>query len=158
MKIQTSRFGEMDVPEESFVTFPSGLVGFPQYSRYVIFEEEKDLGYEWLQSIDEPSLAFIVVQADLVNPDWEIQVPDDSANELDIHDEDSITALVIVTIPKGEPGQATVNLRGPIVVNLRNRKAKQVILHESLPLRVPLSSCEQSCSDPIDASLEVSRT
>ena len=145
------------MPEESFVTFPSGLVGFPQYTRYVIFEDEKDLGYEWLQSIDEPSLAFIVVQSDLVNPEWDIQVPDASANELDIHDEDPITALVIVTIPKGQPDQATVNVRGPIVVNLRNRKAKQVILHESLPLRVPLSSCEESFSNSFDAKLEVTR-
>jgi len=46
--------------------------------------------------------------------------------------------MAVVTIPSGQPEQATANLRAPLVVNLRTRKGKQLILHESIPLRFPL--------------------
>jgi flagellar assembly factor FliW len=52
--------------------------------------------------------------------------------------------MAVVTIPSGKPDQATANLRAPLVVNLRTRKGKQLILHESIPLRFSLVSEDEA--------------
>lgn len=138
VKIQTTRFGEVTVPEEALLLLPSGLIGFPQFSRFVVFDAEGASGYQWLQSAEDPTLALIIVSSDLIKPDFKVEVPDESLKELEIAPDDPLSVSVIITIPKGQPEQATANLRGPLIVNLRNRKAKQVVLQESIPLHFPL--------------------
>ena len=138
MKIQTSRFGLLDVSDETLLIFPSGLVGFPACRRFVILDTAEDSDYQWLQSVDEPSLAVVIVDVYLVQPEFGIDVPDEGLAELDMTQTDSLSIMAVVTIPSGEPTQATANLRAPLVVNLRTRKAKQIILHETIPIRYPL--------------------
>ncbi len=139
MKVSTSRFGKVDVAEESIVTFPTGLVGLPTHTRYVVFDVEEDSHYQWLQSIEDETLAVVIVPADVIQSDFSANISEESVTELEINDDDQVSISVIVTIPPGKPEQATVNLRAPIVVNLRTRRAKQIILHESIPLQVPLT-------------------
>ncbi len=138
MKIQTSRFGILDVSDETLLIFPSGLVGFPAFRRFVVLDAAEDSDYQWLQSVDEPSLAVVIVDVHLLQPEFRIDVPDEGLAELDMTQTDPISIMAVVTIPSGEPNQATANLRAPLVVNLRTRKGKQMILHESIPLRYPL--------------------
>jgi flagellar assembly factor FliW len=138
MKIQTSRFGLLDVSDETLLIFPAGLVGFPACRRFVILDTAEDSDYQWLQSVDEPSLAVVIVDVYLVQPEFRIDVPDEGLAELDMTQTDSLSIMAVVTIPSGEPTQATANLRAPLVVNLRTRKAKQIILHETIPIRYPL--------------------
>ena len=138
MNVSTSRFGSIEVSEESLVTFPSGLVGLPTYTKYVVFDVEGGGGYQWLQSMDDETLAVVVMPAEIIDPDFVQSIPQESVTELEIKDEDQVAISVIVTIPPGKPDHATANFRAPIVVNLRTRTAKQVILHESIPLHVPL--------------------
>ncbi len=138
MKIQTSRFGEMEVPEETFITFPSGLVGFPAFQRYVVFDAGEDCAYQWFQAVDEESLALIIVDVHMVDPEFHLKLSDEGLAQLDLGETDSVMILAIVSIPPGNPEQATANLRAPLIINLRTRIGKQVILHESLPLHFPL--------------------
>jgi flagellar assembly factor FliW len=138
MKIETSRFGLLDVSEETLLVFPSGLVGFPACRRFVVLDTAEDSDYQWFQSVDEPSLAFVVMDVHLLQPDFRIDVPDEGLAELDMAQTDPIVIRAVVTIPTGNPDQATANLRAPLVVNLQTRKGKQMILHESIPLRYPL--------------------
>lgn len=138
MKIQTSRFGTLDVSDETLLFFPSGLVGFPACRRFVVLDAGEDSDYQWFQSVDEPSLAFVIVEVNLLQPGFQIDVPEEGLAELDMNKTDPMSILAVVTIPSGEPNQASANLRAPLVVNLRTRKGKQVILHESIPLRYPL--------------------
>lgn len=145
MKMQTSRFGTLDVADETVLLFPSGLVGFPACRRFVVFEAGENSGYQWIQSVDEPQLAFVIVEVRLLQPEFHLDVPDEALAELDMQATDQISILAVVTIPSGDPGQATVNLRAPLVVNLRTRKGKQLILHESIPLRYPLVPAKTAC-------------
>ncbi|MCA9472070.1 MAG: flagellar assembly protein FliW [Nitrospirales bacterium] len=138
MNVSTSRFGTVEVSEESLVTFASGLVGLPTHTRYAVFEVEGGGGYQWLQSLDDETLAVVMMPAEILEPDFVRTIPQESVAELDIQDDDQVSISVIVTIPPGQPDRATANFRAPIVVNLRTRMAKQVILHESIPLHVPL--------------------
>ena len=138
MKIQTSRFGILDVSDETLLNFPSGLVGFPAFRRFVVLDAAEDSDYQWFQSCDDPSLAVVIVDVHLLQPDFRVDVPDEGLAELDLIQSDPILIMAVVTIPSGRPDQATANLRAPLVVNLRTRKGKQMILHESIPLRYPL--------------------
>lgn len=146
MKVYSNRFGSLDVAEEALVTFPSGLVGFPSHRRFVVLDVEDTLEYQWLQSADEPSLAFVLVDMQVLNTDYQVEISDDSLRELEVHAADSLSLLAVVTIPADAPQRASANLRAPIVVNLRTRKGKQVILHESIPIRYPL------IPEPVDVS------
>ena len=138
MKIQTSRFGILDVSDETLLIFPSGLVGFPTFRRFVVLDVAEDSDYQWLQSVDDPGLAVVIVNVHLLQPEFRVDVPDEGLAELDMLQSDPVLIMAVVTIPSGRPDQSTANLRAPLVVNLRTRKGKQMILHESIPLRYSL--------------------
>lgn len=135
MTIQTSRFGEIQVSKDTLLTFPTGLVGFPDLQEFVVLDVADDCHYQWFQAVKEPDLAFVIIDVHLLNADFQVEASDDAVTELDITESDPVLILAVVTIPSGQPEQATANLRAPLVVNLRTRKGKQLILHESIPLR-----------------------
>ena len=136
--IQTSQFGEIEVSEDTFLTFPTGLVGFPTVQEFVVLDVSDDCHYQWFQAVKEPDLAFVIIDVHILDPDFKAEISDEGLTELDITQTDPLLILAVVTIPAGHPEQATANLRAPLVVNLRTRKGKQLILHESIPLRFPL--------------------
>ncbi len=138
MSIQTTQFGEIEVSEDTFLTFPTGLVGFPAVQEFVVLDVADDCQYQWFQAVNEPDLAFVIIDVHILDPDFKVEVSDDGVTELEITQADPLLILAVVTIPAGHPEQATANLRAPLIVNLRTRKGKQVILHESIPLQLPL--------------------
>lgn len=142
MTIQTGRFGEIEVSKDTLLTFPTGLVGFPAVQQFVVLDVAEDCQYQWFQAVAEPDLAFVIIDVHLLDPAFQVEVSDEGLVELEIAQADPVLIMAVVTIPAGEPDQATANLRAPLVVNLRTRKGKQLILHESIPLRFPLMSSE----------------
>ncbi len=136
--IQTSRFGEIEVSEETFLTFSTGLVGFPAAQKFVVLDVAEDCHYQWFQAIKEPDLALIIIDVHVLDPEFPVEASDEAIAELEISPTDPVLIMAVVTIPSGQPNRATANLRAPLVVNLRNRKGKQLILHESIPLHFPL--------------------
>lgn len=142
--IQTGRFGEIEVSAESFLTFPSGLVGFPAVQKFVVLDVAEHCQYQWFQAINEPDLAFVIIDVHLLDQKFQAEISNEGMAELEITPSDPVLILAVVTIPAGEPERATANLRAPLVVNLRTRKGKQLILHESIPLRFPLLRDEET--------------
>ena len=140
MTIRTTRFGEIQVSEDTLLTFPTGLVGFPAVQKFVVLDVAEDCQYQWFQSVNEPDLAFVIIDIHLLDQDFQVEVSDEGLAELGIAQTDPVLIMAVVTIPSGKPEQATANLCAPLVVNLRTRKGKQLILHESIPLRFPLLS------------------
>lgn len=136
--IHTSRFGELEVQDETLLTFPSGLVGFPAVQQFVVLDVAEDCQYQWFQAIKEPDLAFVIIDVHGLDPEFQAQISDEGLAELEVTPSDPVLIMAVVTIPSEQPEQATANLRAPLMVNLRTRKGKQLILHESIPLRFPL--------------------
>ena len=60
MKIQTSRFGELEVDERRLIRFEKGILGFPDQQRYALIQTGQDSGFYWLQAVDRADLAFVV--------------------------------------------------------------------------------------------------
>lgn len=141
MKINTKIFGEIEISDDKLITFENGIVGFPDLKSFtLIHDEEKgtNVGIRYLQSIEEPGFAMPVMDPLLVKPDYDPEVDDEllkSAGELTM---ENILVLVTVTVPS-DLTKMTVNLRGPIVINVDERKACQIIVEgEQYPVKFPI--------------------
>lgn len=131
IKIQTTRFGELEVKPEQVVTMPLGMIGFPQLNRYVLFQHRADSPFFWLQSIDRADLAFVLVNPLLFEPSYQISLGNSERKLLEVDDPNDIQVWVVVTIPHGTPEGMTANLKAPVVLNLARRRMAQVILEKS---------------------------
>ena len=138
MKCQSTRFGTFEVKDECVLIFPSGILGFPDWSTYVLLDHDTDAPFKWLQCTEEPPLAFVILDPAFFKPDYQIQVPLDALIEIQKSDSDALSVVTILTIPSHDPGAVTANLRGPLVMNHRTRLCKQLVLSEDLPTRYPL--------------------
>jgi len=127
MEIQTSRFGRIDVDDERIMTFANGLLGFPSYTRYALIQTGQENYFFWLQSVDEPNLAFVITDPAIFFKDYQVPVREETAQELQLTDPAYLQVFVICN-KVGE--WLTGNLLGPIVVNAQNRLGQQVVLTE----------------------------
>lgn len=135
--IQSERFGDVDCEESSTLMFPHGLLGFEDESSFVVVPVDDDGVYSWLQSTNDPALAFLVTAPHFFFDDYVPEVNDGDLEELDLRDESETLLLCLVTIADED---ITANLLGPLVVNTRTRRARQVVLSEARwSTRVPLS-------------------
>ncbi|MDB5292107.1 MAG: fliW [Phycisphaerales bacterium] len=127
MEIQTSRFGEMAVDDDRIMTFPNGLLGFPDHTRFALIKTGAENYFFWLQAVDEPNLAFVVTDPAIFFKDYEVPVREEMQQELRLTDPSFLQVFVICN-KVGE--WLTGNLLGPLVVNAENRLAQQVVLTE----------------------------
>ena len=127
MEIQTSRFGRIAVDDERIMTFPNGLLGFPSYTRFALIQTGQENYFFWLQSVDEPNLAFVITDPAIFFKDYQVPVREETAQELQLTDPSYLQTFVICN-KVGE--WLTGNLLGPIVVNAQNRLGQQVVLTE----------------------------
>lgn len=155
MKIQTSRFGEISIPEEKLIHLPDGILGFEQSHSYVLLEHDSEgTPFKWLQAADDPNLAFIVIDPNLVADNYSVQLDDEAARQIGCADAsgEDFAMMAIVNIPKDEPIKMTVNLRAPILVHLSQRRGWQVILpDEAYPIRHRIFPDEADATDPENA-------
>lgn len=129
MLIETTRFGPIEIAEDSVLSMPDGMLGLSGLRRYVLLEERPDTPFKWLQSVDNPAMAFIVINPVDVFPDYEIDLTDEQAESLDLKDPSEAIVLATVTISR-EDDSVTTNLLGPIVINSRTLQARQMILQD----------------------------
>ncbi len=129
VKVQTTRFGEITVSEKSVVNMPEGMVGFGDYKRYVLLEDKPDTPLKWLQSLDEPSLAFIVVNPLEFVDNYDFDIPDEDADMLGLESPDHAVVLTTVTVD-ANGCEVTTNLLGPIVINSLTLDAKQIVVQD----------------------------
>ncbi len=130
MKVQTSRFGEIEVDDADVVTLPEGLIGFPELVRYVLLDHDTDSPFKWLQSIDDGTMAFVVISPLTFRPDYTVEVTEEEISVLGLETADDAVISVIVTIPM-DPKKMSANLKAPLVFNLKNRTGKQVIVKDA---------------------------
>lgn len=138
MKCVSSRFGTFDVKDETVLRFPSGLLGFPDEHRYVILDHDTDAPFKWLQSMDEPGLAFVIIDPALFHSSYRVEFTREALQEVEGGETEEMTLAVILTIPSDDPGRITANLRGPLLMNPRTKLCKQLVLSDEFPTRHPL--------------------
>ena len=129
MKVTTKVFGEITIDDERIITFPKGIIGFPDLTKFaMIHDSEKGVdSIHWLQSLDEPAFAMPVMDPLIVCSDYNPEVDDELLKHLGELNPEEMLVLVTVTVPK-DLKQMSANLKGPIIINSVDRTATQVIV------------------------------
>ena len=145
IEIQSTRFGTLLVDEERIINFPNGLLGFPDHKRFALIQTGEENYFFWLQSVDEPNLAFVVTDPAIFFKGYEVPLRDETRQDLRLEQatdagegeqaagEETVgarTFLQVFVICNKVDDWLTGNLLGPLVVNAQNRLAQQVVLTE----------------------------
>ena len=145
--VETSRFGSLSITEQDIITFPEGMLGFSKITQYVLVERVDDALFLWLQAVKKPTVAFPLLEPQIFEMNYKVELLEEDRKQLALKDLKHAKVFSIVTIPT-DPTKMTANLKAPIVINLKNRLAKQVILHElDYPIRKAIySDVQRHCS------------
>jgi flagellar assembly factor FliW len=132
MLVESTRFGSFEVESRRTLRFREGLLGFPDSSTYVLIEVE-DSPYVWLQSVDEPDVAFLATSPFDFFPSYDLELSDEVQGLLEIDDPSQVEVLTLLTVHRvgDEPQTITANLLGPIVINVESRRAHQLVLDDA---------------------------
>ncbi len=130
MLIHTINFGDLQVPEDKIVAFKEGIPGFPQIHRFTFLEFEDLKPFQYLQSLDDPPIALLIINPFMVDPGYKFQLAPLDMEDIHSSDPAGVAVFAVATVP-ANPEEATLNLMAPIVVNEAAGCGKQVILHDS---------------------------
>ena len=131
MKIDTVRFGEIDIEEQRIFDFKLPIIGFGELRKFIILDTDNDSFFKWLQSTEDPSLAFPIISVFSMNVDYSIDLTDEVVEKLDIKNVENLLVMNIASIPQDNPHGTTINLLAPLVFNLEKNIAGQIILSGS---------------------------
>jgi len=135
VKIVTDYRGEVEYTEKDIITFEDGMYGFGDSKDYLLIGNvEKDLPFHWFQSIDDRELSFVITDPFLFVENYDFELDDLTVEKLEIESIEDISVYVTVIIPENVE-EVTVNLKSPVIIKIRNRKAKQVILDGDYPFK-----------------------
>src|ERR1700748_25286 len=99
MQIQTSRFGSVSIEAEDVLTFPEGLLGFNELRRFVLLDDPSDEIFAWLQSCDEPGVAFPLLEPELFINSYKVQLTKHDLEILGLKTNETFRTFTIITIP-----------------------------------------------------------
>ena len=136
LSLMTKHFGEMQIDEREVIFFPEGLPGFEDRHKYALIRKgETPEPFLWLQCVEDPDMALVVVDPFAIYSDYTVDVADEELAVLGEMNPERIMTLCIVVIPE-DVKQMRVNLKAPLLINLETNAGKQVLQHnENLPIR-----------------------
>ena len=129
MKVETSRFGTLDISDENIVRFPDGLYGFEKETEFTLlpFNPNVESPMEWMQSLKSAHLAFVITDPYLYLPDYKLKLSEEDNKRVELEEGDQYLTRAIVTIPENY-SEMTANLIAPLVINKDKGVAKQFVL------------------------------
>lgn len=146
MDVRTTRFGTVTIAEDRVITFPKGLLGFSSCHKFCLLEPADDACFFWLQSVEEPGLAFVVTDPAFFVPEFSVPIRPEQMTELNLKTLDDAQVFVIVN---KVDQTLTGNLQGPLVINTLERTGEQFVLAEKRwTTRHPLMKIGQHAAQP----------
>ena len=130
-RVNTVRFGEIEVEEDKIVHFENGIPAFEEEHEFLIIPYDEESPYVFLQSLSTPDLAFLMTIPFVFFPDYEFEIDDETLASLGIRDQEELLIYALLTLPGGKVGDMTANLMAPVVINTTNMQARQVVLDRS---------------------------
>jgi flagellar assembly factor FliW len=127
-QLLATRFGEIEFEESDVLTFPEGLIGLPDLKRFVVLNVKEDSPFRWLQSVEEGAFALVVTNPSEFVSGYEPEVAPSAVELVELQEDTPRLVYTVVTIPSGDPKRMTLNLAGPILVNLEKSIARQLVL------------------------------
>lgn len=139
MEIETRDFGKLTINEDEIINFVQPILGFEDCKRFVFLtQEEDDVCFAWLQSVDTRSVCFVLtnpIVLEGLKEEYKPRFPE--SVQKDLGDGDKFTWLL--TVIKSDITKSTVNLKSPIVLNPKTQRGLQIVLDQKLPIRQPIT-------------------
>jgi flagellar assembly factor FliW len=129
LNLSTEKFGNLRIEKENIITFEDGIFGFEELKQFVIVNIEECRPFEWLISVENPLIAFPVINPVPLFTDYNPIESIDDLTPLGITNKKYVETFCIVTM-NDQPTNVTINLKGPILVNMKNKTGKQFVLTE----------------------------
>jgi flagellar assembly factor FliW len=130
MIINTKYHGEIEVKEDDVLNFEQGIPGFFDEKKFVILPLQENEWFHILQSVITPQLGFVVTDPFLFTKEYDFELDQGTVELLGFTTEKDVKILTILTM-RETLNESTANLQAPIIINLANNKAKQVILNDT---------------------------
>ena len=137
MQAKTRLFGTIDISDDKIIVLESGMIGFPDMRHFaLIFDAEKESGgkIKWLQSMDEPEMAFPVMDPTFIKKDYNPSINEEILKPLGKLTEENTFVLTTVTVPR-ELEKMSINLKAPIIINSETNKGAQIIVEDDMPVK-----------------------
>ena len=129
MLLKTRLFGEIKVKEEEVINFTKPILGFDDCTQYILMERESIFPTFWLQSVNNPGLAFPVISPFSINEDYSIKLHTHDLDDIQLKDINDVLVMTLMVVPQSMSSIRT-NLRAPIIYNPEKKVAKQLILRD----------------------------
>ena len=130
-KINTLRFGELEIEEQDVVRFADGIPAFEDEHEFVVLPYEEGTPYMFLQSMATPELAFLMTDPFVFFPDYSFELDDENMDKLEIKTMDDVLVCTLISIPRSGVADMTTNLLAPVVINRHTMQAKQIVLEKN---------------------------
>jgi flagellar assembly factor FliW len=130
VKVNTSRFGELDVNPTDIVAFPEGLLGFENLKKYFVVDPGDSTLILWLQSIEDEKVAFPIIEPKIFKPDYIAKLLPADLNGLELEALNNAKLYSILTIPANVT-EMSANIKAPVVINSQKKIGKQIVLQDS---------------------------
>ncbi len=125
-RIETTRFGQLEIAEDAIIRFPRPLYGLEEARAYCLLAHDERGCFQWLQAADAPSIAMLVTDPFLFFSDYEIEIPDSAAGFLQAEAVSDVSIYTPITV-SADRGEIYANLLGPVVINRRRGIGMQII-------------------------------
>ncbi len=143
--VESALLGRLAIPGDQCYGFDSGIYGFPEAKTFALLPAENE-GLFWLQSLEHRNLTYLVVDPFRFVPDYVVDVDASELSELGPADADDLFIVCIVTLPRSSDAPATVNLQGPIALDVVRKRGKQVVTDAPHGVRYPLDLKRRTAS------------
>ncbi len=130
MKVNTTRFGELQVNKEDVINFPEGLLGFETLKKFFVVDPGDSTLILWLQSIEDEKIAFPIIEPKIFKPDYVAKLLPSDMNSVELETLTQAKIYSILTIP-ADITEMSANLKAPVVINNEKKIAKQIVLQDS---------------------------
>ena len=128
MILKTLHLGDLEIEESNIIHFPNGVPAFEEVRDFVIIHsEEPQLPFKWLQCIDKPELAFVIINPFFVCKEYDFDIEDESLKGIKVEKPEELVIFCIVVVPE-DINDMTINLKAPVIINAKDRIGMQVIL------------------------------
>ena len=127
IKINSKPFGEIEIHEDAVIHFKYGLFGFDDIKKFIVIDEQDpESPFKWLQAIDDPTLAFVIIRPIDFLREYTLSISDSDLMAIDAKSIENLVVFSIVTIP-ADPSLMTANLQGPVIINPESMMGCQAI-------------------------------
>ena len=130
-KINTLRFGELEIEDQDVVRFADGIPAFEDEHEFVVLPYEEGTPYMFLQSMMTPELAFLMTDPFVFFPDYSFELDDENMEKLAINSMDDVLVCTLISVPRSGVADMTTNLLAPVVINRHTMQARQIVLEKT---------------------------